>query len=164
MNTDLVKITWNDLCDAEINLSPEITKGYIEYLKYINQVNYHNKLRKVKVKKFISNENKSLFYINNRNILVDYQRNYRQTNKEHINKWRRTKIKCKCGTMVNNSYKSTHIRTNSHIEKMNEINAVENTKKKYNRYEKVKCDCGGKYTNNSKARHDKTKKHLKHLE
>ena len=61
------------------------------------------------------------------------------------------------------------IKTNNYIYKLEHIDQVVESNKKYKiknyakLHESFDCPCGGSYIYNNKAKHFKTKKHQKHL-
>jgi hypothetical protein len=45
----------------------------------------------------------------------EYHKNWNNENRQHINEHRREKITCKCGSIINRSQKSVHLKTKKHI-------------------------------------------------
>lgn len=70
------------------------------------------------------------YYNDNKKSILNYQKSYREDNKEKIKKWRddnkekilenaSEKITCICGSCIRKSNKSRHERTKKHIDFIN---------------------------------------------
>ena len=57
----------------------------------------------------------------NKEYKLEYDKTYREKNKDKINAWRSIKIKCCCGSETRQNEKSRHEKTQKHLKYMSEI-------------------------------------------
>lgn len=94
------------------------------------------------------------FYTNNKEKILERNKEYKNQNSDHWKEWACTKYNCECGGKYTNSSKAEHMKSQRHIKFVEE--GVSHTT--------IDCPCGGTYTHRHKAGHLKTEKHIKYME
>ena len=66
-------------------------------------------------------------YLENKEAIINYQREYNEKNKEKLQEKRKTTIICGCGLEINKCHKSRHEKSKRHLDLMDAKNSEQNT-------------------------------------
>ena len=68
------------------------------------------------------------YYLENKEAVINYQREYNEKNKERLQEKRKTTIICLCGLEINKAHKTRHEKSKKHLDLMDIKNSQQDTK------------------------------------